>query len=39
MSSKYEANDIDTAHFINITTVGWVDVFTRLSHKMIIINS
>lgn len=39
MSTKYKALDIDQAYFITITTVGWVDVFTRLSQKMVIINS
>lgn len=39
MSSKYKATDIDAAYFITITTEGWVDVFTRLSQKMIIIDS
>jgi REP element-mobilizing transposase RayT len=39
MSTKYKALDIDQAYFITITTVGWVDVFTRLSQKMVIIDS
>lgn len=39
MSTKYKALDIDQAYFITITTVGWVDVFTKLSQKMIIIES
>jgi REP element-mobilizing transposase RayT len=39
MSTKYKAVEIDKAYFITITTVGWVDVFTRLSQKMVIIDS
>jgi REP element-mobilizing transposase RayT len=39
MSTKYKANDIDKAYFITITTVGWIDVFTRLNQKYVIINS
>ena len=33
MSTKYKALDIDQASFITITTVEWIDVFTRLSQK------
>jgi len=29
----------DTGYFITITTVGWVDVFTRLKQKWVIINA
>lgn len=39
MSTKYTATDKDKAYFITITTVGWVDVFTRLNQKYIIINA
>ena len=39
MSTKYKALDIDQAYFITVTTVGWIDVFTRLSQKMVIIDS
>lgn len=38
MSTKYKAND-NQCYFITITIVGWVDVFTRLNHKYIIIKS
>ena len=31
--------EIDQAYFITITTVGWVDVFTRLNQKYDIINA
>jgi REP element-mobilizing transposase RayT len=39
MSTKYKANTTEDAYFITITTVGWVDVFTRLNQKYNIINS
>ena len=39
MSTKYKAPDIDMAYFITVTIVGWVDIFTRLSQKMVIVDS
>lgn len=39
MSTKYKATEIDAAYFITITTVGWVDVFTRLNQKYVIIDA
>lgn len=36
MSTKYKATSTDECYFITITTVGWVDVFTRLNQKYII---
>ncbi len=39
MSTKYKATTTEEAYFITITTVGWIDVFTRLSQKCNIINS
>ncbi|MDD7885222.1 transposase [Flavivirga sp. 57AJ16] len=36
MSTKYKATMTDTGYFITITTVGWVDVFTRLKQKFVI---
>ncbi|MEL1245895.1 transposase [Flavobacterium sp. DGU11] len=39
MSTKYKATTPEQAYFITITTVGWVDVFTRLNQKYIIINA
>ena len=39
MSTKYKAKEIDKAYFITITTVGWIDVFTRLNQKYVIINA
>ncbi len=39
MSTKYKATDKEYAYFITITTVGWIDVFTRLNQKYVIIDS
>ncbi len=34
-----QAGEADKAYFITMTTVGWVDVFTRKNHKFTIVNS
>ena len=39
MSTKYKATTTEDAYFITITTVGWIDIFTRLNQKCIIINA
>ena len=39
MFTKYKVRDNDKAYFITITTVYWIDIFTRLNHKTTIINS
>ena len=39
MSTKYKATTTDDAYFITITTVGWIDVFTRLNQKESIIKA
>jgi len=39
MSTKYKAPSTEEAYFITITTVGWIDIFTRLNQKYIIINA
>jgi REP element-mobilizing transposase RayT len=39
MSTKYKATTTEEAYFITITTVGWVDVFTRLNQKYVVINA
>lgn len=39
MSTKYKANQADTGYFITLTTVGWIDIFTRLRQKYIIVNA
>lgn len=36
MSTKYKATTTEDAYFITRTTVGWVDVYTRLNQKLII---
>ncbi len=33
MSTKYKATTTEDAYFITVTTVGWIDVFTRLNQK------
>lgn len=39
MSTKYKATTTEEAYFITITTVGWIDIFTRLNQKYIITNA
>ena len=39
MSTKYKATEIDKAYFVTITTVGWIDIFTRLIQKQVLINA
>lgn len=39
MSDKYKIRDKDKAYYVTITTVGWVDIFTRKEQKLLIINS
>ncbi len=39
MPSKYKATEPELAYFVTMTTVGWIDIFTRLDQKQIIINS
>jgi hypothetical protein len=39
MSDKYKIRDNDKAYFITSTIVGWIDVFTRPNHKMLIVQS
>lgn len=39
MSTKYKAIEKDVAYFITITTEGWIDVFTRLRQKYVIVNA
>lgn len=39
MSTKYKATAEGKAYFITITTVNWVDVFTRLKQRYLIVNS
>jgi REP element-mobilizing transposase RayT len=39
MSDKYKICDQGKAYFLTLTIVGWIDVFTRKNHKMVIIDS
>lgn len=39
MSTKYKATTIGEAYFVTITVVGWIDVFTRLQQKYVLINA
>ncbi len=39
MSDKYKIHDNTSAYFITLTTVGWIDVFTRKNHKQCIVDS
>jgi hypothetical protein len=39
MSTKYKATSTEEAYFMTITTVGWLDVFTRLNQKYVVINA
>ena len=39
MSDKYKIRDNEKAYFVTITTVGWVDIFTRKGQKLLIVDS
>ncbi|KGO90574.1 REP-associated tyrosine transposase [Flavobacterium suncheonense] len=39
MSTKYKATTTEEAYFITITTVGWIDIFTRLNQKYVLIHA
>jgi REP element-mobilizing transposase RayT len=39
MSEKYKVRDHEHAHFMTLTVVGWVDVFTRKSHRTVIVDA
>ena len=39
MSTKYIAKSSTEIYFITLTTVGWIDVFTRLNQKYVIIDA
>jgi len=39
MSDRYRAGDVNAAYFVTLTTVGWVDIFTRLNQKLAIVES
>jgi hypothetical protein len=37
MSDKYKIHDQNAPYFITMTTVGWIDVFTRKELKLLIV--
>jgi len=39
MSDKYKIRDVDKAYFVTLTVVGWIDVFARKNHKLLMIDS
>ena len=39
MSDKYKIANPNGAYFLTLTTVGWIDVFTRRNHKLTIVDS
>jgi len=39
MSTKYKATELETLYFITCTVVEWIDLFTRLNHKQIIVEA
>jgi len=39
MSDKYKIYDPEKAYFLTMTVVGWIDVFTRKNHKLLIVES
>jgi REP element-mobilizing transposase RayT len=39
MSDKYKIYDLDKAYFVTLTAVGWIDVFTRKNHKLLLVES
>ncbi|MDQ6471666.1 transposase [Flavobacterium sp. LHD-80] len=39
MSTKYKATTLEEAYFITITAVGWIDIFTRLNQKNVLIKA
>lgn len=39
MSRKYKFHDQDKLHFVTFATVNWIDVFTRIIYKDIVVES
>jgi REP element-mobilizing transposase RayT len=39
MSDKYKISDPDRPYFITMTVTGWIDIFTRKSYKILIVES
>jgi REP element-mobilizing transposase RayT len=39
MSGKYKIFDQRKSYFLTMTVVGWIDLFTRKNHKLVVIDS
>gem|GEM_PF-2605843 len=39
MSDKYKAIDNSRAHFVTITVISWIDLFTRNSLRRVVTDS
>lgn len=39
MSEKYKVRDHEQAHYMTLTTTGWIDVFTRKNHRLSVVES
>jgi REP element-mobilizing transposase RayT len=39
MSDKYKIFDQEKPYFLTMTVVGWIDIFTRKNHKMVLVDS
>lgn len=39
MSEKYKVRDHERAYFMTLTVTGWVDVFTRNNHRMVVVDA
>lgn len=39
MSTKYTFSDSNLLHFVSFTVVDWIDVFTRIIYKEIVVDS
>jgi putative transposase len=39
MSDKYKIREKEKAYFLTMTVVNWIDVFSRMNHKMAVVDS
>ena len=39
MSDKYKIYDPDRSYFLTMTVIGWIDLFSRKNHKLLIVDS
>ena len=39
MSDNFKIKNKEKSYYLTLTTVGWVDIFTRVNHKLLIANS